>query len=76
VNSAPPYRLVRSRSTAADFHGRSVPDPAPREIWQHDVTAPALVLGSTQDARSSTWMPAAAPASTSFVAAAVGERCC
>jgi lipoate---protein ligase len=49
VNSASPYRLVRSRSTAADFHGRTVPDPAPREIWQHDVTAPALVLGSAQD---------------------------
>jgi lipoate---protein ligase len=49
VNFAPPYRIVRSRSTAADFHGRSVPDPARREIWRHDVTAPALVLGSTQD---------------------------
>lgn len=43
------YRLVRSASSAADFHGRVVPDPAPLEIWQHDITAPALVLGSTQD---------------------------
>jgi lipoate---protein ligase len=49
VNSDSPYRLVRSRSTAADFHGRAVLDSAPREIWQHDVTAAALVLGSTQD---------------------------
>jgi lipoate---protein ligase len=49
VNPTSPYRLVRSRSTAADFHGRPVPDPAPREIWQHDVTTPALVLGSAQD---------------------------
>ena len=49
VNRASPYRLVRSQSTAAEFHARTVPDPAPREIWQHDVTAAALVLGSTQD---------------------------
>ncbi len=49
MNPATPYRVVRSRSTAADFHARPVPEPARREIWQHDVTAPALVLGSTQD---------------------------
>ncbi len=49
VTSAENYRLVRSASSAADFHGRVVPDPAPHEIWQHDITAPALVLGSTQD---------------------------
>jgi len=49
VNSSTPYRVVRSRSTAADFHARSVPDPALCEIWQHDITSPALVLGSTQD---------------------------
>ncbi len=49
MNPAPSYRLVRSRSTAADFHGRTVPDPPPQEIWHHEVTAPALVLGSTQD---------------------------
>lgn len=46
----PSYRVVRSQSTAADFHARSVPDPARCEIWQHDITAPALVLGSSQDA--------------------------
>ena len=48
--SAPaPYRIVRSTSTAADFHAREVLVPAPSEIWQHDITSPALVLGSTQD---------------------------
>jgi lipoate-protein ligase A len=45
----PPYRLVRARSTAAEFHARSVPEPPPREIWWHDITTPSLVLGSTQD---------------------------
>ncbi len=49
MRSDPPYRLVRSRSSAADFHARLVPEPARREIWQHDVDSPALVLGSTQD---------------------------
>jgi lipoate-protein ligase A len=44
------YRLVRSSSNAADFHAREIPDPARCEIWQHDITAPALVLGSSQDA--------------------------
>jgi len=48
VTPAPPYRLVRSRSTASDFHSRSVSEPADREIWHHDITAPAVVLGSTQ----------------------------
>lgn len=47
VNS--PYRLVRSTSTASEFHARSVPEPARCEIWQHDISAPALVLGSSQD---------------------------
>ena len=44
------YRLVRSAATAADFHARVVPDPAAMEIWWHDITSPALVLGSTQSA--------------------------
>ena len=48
MTSAPPYRLARSQSSAADFHARAVPDPAGCEIWQHDITSPALVLGSTQ----------------------------
>lgn len=42
------WTVERSTSTAADFHSRPVPDPAEPEIWIHDVTGPALVLGSTQ----------------------------
>lgn len=49
MSSPVPYRLVRARSTASDFHARPVPEPARREIWQHEITAPALVLGSSQD---------------------------
>ena len=49
MNRVSPYRIVRSRSTAGDFHARAVPVPASREIWRHDITTPALVLGSTQD---------------------------
>ncbi len=49
MSTASPYRIVRSTSTAADFHARTVPDPASSELWQHDITSPALVLGSTQD---------------------------
>jgi lipoate-protein ligase A len=33
---------------AGDFHAREMPMPVQREVWQHDVTRPALVLGSTQ----------------------------
>lgn len=49
MSAASPYRIVRSTSTAADFHARTVPDPARCELWRHDITSPALVLGSTQD---------------------------
>lgn len=42
------YRIERSTSSAAEFHARPVPDPAEPVIWWHEVTAPALVLGSTQ----------------------------
>lgn len=49
VSGVSPYRVVRSRSTARDFHARTVPVPASREIWCHEITMPALVLGSTQD---------------------------
>lgn len=42
------YRLVRSVTTAAEFHHRTVPEPAPFELWWPDITAPALVLGSSQ----------------------------
>lgn len=42
------WRTVRRRSTAGDFHALPIPDSAEPEIWVHDVTRPALVLGSTQ----------------------------
>ncbi len=42
------YDLVVAESTAAEFHARSVPEPARPEIWLHGITRPALVLGSTQ----------------------------
>ena len=43
-----PWSIVVSRSTAGEFHARSVPvEPTP-QIWMHAVTSPALVLGSTQ----------------------------
>lgn len=42
------YRLVRRRSTAGEFHALAIPDPAVPELWVHEITAPALVLGSTQ----------------------------
>jgi lipoate-protein ligase A len=43
-----PYHVVRFRTTATEFHQRSVPDPAPTELWWPEITAPALVLGSSQ----------------------------
>jgi lipoate-protein ligase A len=43
-----PYRVVRALTTAGEFHQRSVPDPAPNELWWPEITAPALVLGSSQ----------------------------
>ena len=49
MSAGSPYRLVRSASSAAEFHARPVPDPARCEIWRHDITTPALVLGSSQD---------------------------
>ncbi len=42
------YELVRTEATAAEFHARQVPDPALPALWWHDVSGPALVLGSTQ----------------------------
>ncbi|MFK7918305.1 MAG: hypothetical protein AB8G14_09535 [Ilumatobacter sp.] len=42
------WRVVRRRSDAAAFHRAPIPEPATPEIWVHDVTRPALVLGSTQ----------------------------
>lgn len=42
------WRILRRRSTAAEFHALAIPDPAEPEIWVHEITRPALVLGSTQ----------------------------
>lgn len=40
---------VRSlEGTAAVFHGREVSGSPGRQVWVHHLTAPALVLGSTQ----------------------------
>ncbi len=42
------YSLVRAHGGAAEFHGRPIPTPPMREVWQHELAAPALVLGSAQ----------------------------
>ncbi|MGB0114728.1 MAG: hypothetical protein WBP59_16030 [Ilumatobacteraceae bacterium] len=42
------YTLTRSASPAGVFHARGIPTPPACEVWWHDATAPALVLGSTQ----------------------------
>ncbi len=46
--TGPGWCVVRRRSTAAEFHALAIPEPAAREIWVHEITQPALVLGSTQ----------------------------
>lgn len=42
------WGVIRRRSTAAEFHGLDVAIPAAPEIWVHEITRPALVLGSVQ----------------------------
>ena len=42
------WRIERSTGSAADHHGRPLPDPLGRTVWVHEVDRPALVLGSTQ----------------------------
>jgi lipoate---protein ligase len=42
------WTVVRSRSTAAEFHALPIPDDPTPQIWVHEVTAPTVVLGSTQ----------------------------
>ena len=42
------WSIVTRRSTAAEFHALPFPDPPVSQIWVHELTAPALVLGSTQ----------------------------
>jgi lipoate---protein ligase len=44
------FELLRTQGPAAALHERQLPDPALAQIWWHDVTTPALVLGSAQDA--------------------------
>jgi lipoate---protein ligase len=43
------WEVSHSRASAAEHHGRVVPEGAGRLLWVHEVTRPALVLGSTQD---------------------------
>lgn len=42
------WTIERSTGSAASFHGRDMPTAVSRSVWIHDVSAPALVLGSSQ----------------------------
>jgi lipoate-protein ligase A len=42
------YVVVGTTAPAADLHHRSLPTPLVPTIWWNEVSAPALVLGSTQ----------------------------
>lgn len=42
------WRVEHHRGSAAAFHARELPSPAERAVWVHEVTRPALVLGSAQ----------------------------
>jgi lipoate-protein ligase A len=42
------FRIEASVGSAAAFHQRVVPEPVERAVWVHEVSEPALVLGSTQ----------------------------
>ncbi len=44
----PDFTLERTAGSARSLHERSLPDPVRPTIWWHEVTAPALVLGSSQ----------------------------
>ncbi|MFK8023637.1 MAG: hypothetical protein AB8G26_06710 [Ilumatobacter sp.] len=46
--SASSWTIVRRASTAGEFHALPIPEPATPQLWVHEVTRPALVLGSTQ----------------------------
>jgi lipoate-protein ligase A len=48
--SWPQPQLVSSGGTAAEFHGRPLPQTRRPQIWIHTSSSPALVLGSTQNA--------------------------
>ena len=58
------------------LHERPIPDPVEPVIWWHDVTVPAVVLGSSQDASVLDVDACRCErASTSCGGGAVGERC-
>lgn len=42
------WQVERHVGSAATFHRRDLPDPVRRIVWWFEVTAPAVVLGSTQ----------------------------
>lgn len=42
------WTVERLRGRASAFHARTVPDAFQRSVWSFEVTAPAVVLGSTQ----------------------------
>jgi lipoate---protein ligase len=42
------WTIARRRSTASEFHALPIPDDPQPQIWVHELTAPALVLGSMQ----------------------------
>ncbi len=42
------FSLEHTAGPAASLHHRPIPDPVHPTIWWHDVTAPAIVLGSSQ----------------------------
>jgi len=48
ASGAPGWELERVAAPAGEIHARALPDPPRRTVWVHDVTGPALVLGSRQ----------------------------
>jgi lipoate---protein ligase len=42
------FTVERSTGSATEFHGRDMPTVVSRSVWIHDVSTPALVLGSSQ----------------------------
>lgn len=42
------WTVLTTRGTAASFHDRALADPVVPTVWIHEITGPALILGSTQ----------------------------
>lgn len=42
------WTIERWQGSASEFHARAIPDDPEPSVWIFEVTAPALVLGSTQ----------------------------